>query len=98
MKSTLPLGFGVVLTVLVVACAIQRTDLSVVREGATRAQVERVLGKPIKSVGIENGRIDIYEYNRGYEPKPRRTADLGKSAAGLDIVAYHHPCRSFDQL
>lgn len=61
------LRFSIALLCLaaVSACAIQRTDLSAVKEGATRTQVERVLGKPIKSVELENGRIDTYEYNRG---------------------------------
>ncbi len=52
----------------VAACAIQPTDVSPIKFGATRATVEGVLGKPVKSVQTDTGRIDTYKYNRGYTP------------------------------
>jgi len=72
--------------VTVSACAIQPTDLSAVKEGATRAQVERVLSKPIKSVEAAEGRIDTYEYNRGYEPPAIRGGYGGGPYMGGEAV------------
>lgn len=49
-------------------CAIERTDLSPIEIGASRETVERILGKPVKSVETEDGRTDTYRYNKGWTP------------------------------
>ncbi len=62
------LSMIVFLAVLFSACAIPPTDLSGIRVGATRATVEGVLGKPVKSMQTDSGKIDTYKYNRGDTP------------------------------
>ncbi len=64
------LSMIVFLAVLLSACAIPPTDLSGIKVGATRATVEGVLGKPVKSVQTDSWRIDTYKYNMGYTPGP----------------------------
>ncbi|MCZ6609213.1 MAG: hypothetical protein O7A66_04310, partial [Alphaproteobacteria bacterium] len=59
------------------ACAIQRTDLSPIKVGATRATVESLLGSPGKSMQTDSGRIDTYKYNMGYTPPPSRPGGSG---------------------
>ncbi len=56
------------LAVLLSACAIPPTDLSGIKVGATRATVEGVLGKPVKSMQTDSGRIDTYKYSMSYTP------------------------------
>ncbi len=62
------LSMIVFLAVLLSACAIPPTDLSGIKVGATRATVEGVLGKPVKSMQTDSGKIDTYKYNRGDTP------------------------------
>ncbi len=50
----------VVLAALLSACEIAPTDTSGIKVGATRATVEGVLGKPVKSVQTDSGRIATY--------------------------------------
>ena len=48
--------------------AVERTDLSVVHEGAvTRIEIEAVLGEPVESRVTNEGSISIYLYDRGAE-------------------------------
>ncbi len=54
----------VFLAALLSACVLP-TDTSGIMVGATRAPVEGVLGKPVKSTQTDSWRIDTYKYNRG---------------------------------
>jgi cell division septation protein DedD len=48
-------------------------DLSVVKRGTTRANVESEIGKPIKTVRLANGtKADVYAYEVGNEPSIAR--------------------------
>ena len=48
-------------------------DLSVIRVGASRGEVEMQLGEPIKSTRMRGGgSIDVYEYEIGNEPDAGR--------------------------
>jgi hypothetical protein len=61
------------------------TDLSRVTPGAPRAQVESVLGEPIKALKTRDGVLYRTYYYR--EPTPPR-ADLALANAGLDVVTF----------
>lgn len=56
----------------------ENPDLSVVRVGATRGEVELQLGPPIETRSGRNGeRIDTYEYEIGDEPSAGRAVAHG---------------------
>ncbi|MDJ0945702.1 MAG: hypothetical protein QNJ30_19715 [Kiloniellales bacterium] len=56
----------------------ENPDLSVIRVGATRGEVELHLGAPIKTEAGRNGeRIDTYEYEIGDEPSAGRAVAHG---------------------
>jgi hypothetical protein len=58
-------------------------DLSVVRIGACRSEVELQLGSPKQSVSLEDGqRVDVYEYEFGNEPSAGRAIAHGT----LDVL------------
>ena len=56
----------------------ENPDLSVVREGATRWEVESQLGSPIQTSHLGNGRrLDTYRYEIGNEPSAGRAIGHG---------------------
>jgi hypothetical protein len=53
-------------------------NLGMVREGASRGEIELTLGPPVNTVSIGEGkRIDIYEYEIGNEPSAGRAIGHG---------------------
>ena len=52
---------------------IERSDLSSLEVGATREEVEAVLGKPISNEPDELGKIAVYAYGKGASPSPLLT-------------------------
>ena len=53
-------------------------NLSQIKIGATRSEVELQLGQPIQIGSLEDGkRLDIYEYEIGNEPSPARAIGHG---------------------
>ena len=57
---------------------IEPTDLSAIKVGATREQVESVLGKPIASEPTESGKIVTYLYDQGAAGKEFDAEDLNE--------------------
>ena len=56
----------------------ENPDLSAVRVGASRGEVEMHLGKPIKSIALGNGQsAEVYEYEIGNEPSGGRAVAHG---------------------
>ena len=56
----------------------ENPDLSVVKLGASRGEVELQLGSPISTESAADGhRIDTYEYEIGNEPSPGRAVAHG---------------------
>ena len=49
---------------------IERTDLSSLKVGATREEVESVLGKPISNEPDKRGKIAVYAYDKGASTSP----------------------------
>lgn len=86
-RMTFMLGLGLL---FISACSVgmamhgkQEPDLSVVRVGACRAEVELQLGSPKQSVSLEDGnRVDVYEYEFGNEPSAGRAIAHGT----LDVL------------
>ena len=72
--------------IAVAACAIESTDLSPIKVGATRAKVERVLGKPVKSRQTDSGKIDTYKYNKGWYP--RRSGRSGSGTGNGNVAIF----------
>lgn len=56
----------------------ENPELSVIKVGATRGEVELQLGEPIETQTVEGGgRIDTYEYEIGNEPSAGRAVAHG---------------------
>jgi hypothetical protein len=76
---------------VVVSCAavsgVEPTDLSAVKVGATRGQIEAVLGKPVASEEIGGLRADTYEYDRGASGLYHSKMARGYAAMALPLWA-----------
>lgn len=59
-------------------------ELGAIRVGATRSDVELQLGPPIKSVTVDNKRVDVYEYEVGNDPSAGRAIGHGV----LDVLTF----------
>jgi hypothetical protein len=73
MMRSLVLVLTVLVMHLIPGCGIPvdgvpGTDLSEIEYGATRANVENVLGMPIDGKTIDNWVLDTYEFDKGYGP------------------------------
>ena len=81
------LSLILLLAALLSACAIAPTDTSDIKFGATRATVEGVLGKPVKSMQTDTWRIDTYKYNKGYTPSSGSGGGRDNIHPGVLIMA-----------
>ncbi len=79
MKKAIALIFMFICFLNVGGCSVymaavgqKEPDLSVVRTGASRGEIELQLGKPIQTASWQEGRLDIYEYELGNEPSAGR--------------------------
>ena len=58
-------------------------NLNMIREKATRGQIEFELGPPIKTTSLEDGRrMDVYDYEIGNQPSTGRAIGHG----ALDLI------------
>jgi len=63
----------------------ENPNLGMVRQGASRGEIELTLGPPVSTVSIDEGkRIDIYEYEIGNEPSAGRAIGHGL----MDILTF----------
>ena len=78
-------GFSIIISGCSVGMAMSGKDnpnLGMVREGASRGEIEMTIGSPIKTISIdEKKRIDIYEYEIGNQPSAGRA--IGHAALDL---------------
>lgn len=63
----------------------EEPNLGAVQSGSSRGAVEMQLGSPEKSTTLEDGyRLDMYKYEIGNEPSPKRAAFHGI----MDVITY----------
>jgi len=64
-------------SVVMAAAGSPDPDLGVVRAGASRGEIEMQLGKPISTTSVDEGRVDVYEYEMGNKPSAGRAIAHG---------------------
>ena len=81
---------GLVVVVLNQGCSvaimntdIEPTDISSIGVGATRVEVEAVLGAPDETMSTDAGKIATYEYDKGASVRPKWTARDYMECMGL---------------
>jgi len=81
-----------ILSFIVSGCSVgmamsgkKEPNLGMVKQGASRGEVELTLGSPTKTVTLEDGnRMDVYEYEIGNEKSPGRAA----GHAVMDLLTF----------